>query len=125
MMKASMATKCIDHMPPPIVKAAARQPYATRESSARRHAPAEIEGGVRCKGGDQNGQRHEIWIIYSGNDHRDCPNFRTRDQRATNPPTHLQIKAATLAGRSVKADVGRCSADDLVCGHQVAPLALC
>ena len=76
-----------------------RQPHAASESSGRRHAAAEIEGGVRCKGGDQNGQRHEIRIVCSGNDHRDCPKFRTRDQWMTNPPTHLQIRAATLAGR--------------------------
>src|ERR1700676_4889988 len=29
-----------------------------------------------------NGQSDEIWIVCSSNDHRERPNFRTRDQRA-------------------------------------------
>src|ERR1700694_1909893 len=53
------------------------QPHATRNSSGGRYAPAEIEGGVRRKGGDQNGQRDEIRIVCSGHDHRDRPNFGT------------------------------------------------
>src|SRR3977135_939657 len=31
--------------------------------------------------------------------------IRTRDQRATNPPTHLQMQPVTLSGASLKADV--------------------
>jgi hypothetical protein len=75
-----------------------RQPHATSESSGRRHVRAEIEGGVRCEDGDQNRQSDEIWIVCSGNDHTDSP-IRTRDPRATNPPTHLQMQPATLSGR--------------------------
>jgi len=40
------------------------------------------------------------------------PNFRTRDQRATNPWTHLQNKAGNVGGAPLMTDVGRRSADD-------------
>src|SRR5712664_2461930 len=64
------------------------QPHATRKSPGGPDAPAEIEGGVRRKEGDENGQSNEIGIVGSGSDHRDRPNFRTRHQWATRPPTH-------------------------------------
>ena len=102
-----------------------RQPHATRESSGRRHAPAEIEGGVRREGSDQNGQGNEIRIVCSGNDHRDRPIFSdqrpTGDESADSPAN----AAGNVSGASLKADVGRRSPDDLVCGHQDAPLAIC
>jgi hypothetical protein len=66
------------------------QPYATRKSPGRPDTPAEIEGGVRREGSDQNGQSNEIRIVCSGNDHRDRPDFRTRDQWTTYPRT-LQV----------------------------------
>ncbi len=74
------------------------QPHATREPLGGPHMPTEIEGGVRREGGDQNGQSDEIRIVCSGNDHRDRPNFRTRDQRATNPPAHLRSAAGNVIG---------------------------
>src|SRR5713101_3619365 len=65
-----------------------RQPHATRKSTCGSHVPAEIEGGVRRETGDQNGQHDEIWIVCSGNDHRDRPNFgpETSGRRV-----HLQV----------------------------------
>jgi len=70
-----MATKCIDHMPPPIVIAAATSHTRTRKSPGGPDAPAEIEGGVRRKEGDENGQSNEIGIVGCGSDHRDRPQF--------------------------------------------------
>ena len=68
--------------------------------------PAEIEGGVRRERGDQNGQRDEIRIVCSGNDHRDRLNFgdASADSNA----------AGNVTGAPLKADVGRHSPDDLV-----------
>src|SRR3984893_1818447 len=67
MAKASMAMKCIDHIPPPIMIARAAS-----------HAPAKIKDGVRLEGGDQNGKSDEIRIVRSGNDHQDPPNLDER-----------------------------------------------
>jgi hypothetical protein len=50
--------------------------------------------------------------------------IRTRDQRATNPPTYLQMQSSNVIGASLKADVGQRSPDDLVREHQDAPLTL-
>src|SRR5258705_6925736 len=71
------------------------QPHATRKSPGGRHAPAEVEGGVRREGGDKNGKSDEIRIVCSGNDHRDRPNFRTRDQSA---PIHLLVYFNPIPG---------------------------
>jgi hypothetical protein len=60
--------------------------------------PAEIEGGVRGHGGDQNGKSDEIRIVCSGNDHRDRPNLRTGDQWATHPPIRLQVYFNPIPG---------------------------
>ena len=76
-----MATKCIDHMPPPKMSAAAASQMRCVGSLGRRHASAEIQGGVRCEGSDQNGQGNEILIICSGNDHRIPPYFGLSYQR--------------------------------------------
>src|SRR4030088_1622605 len=71
------------------------QPHATRKSPGDRHAPAEVEGGVRREGGDKNGKSDEIRIVCSSNDHWDRPNFRTRDRSA---PIHLQIYFNPIPG---------------------------
>jgi len=76
-----------------------RQPHATRESPGSRHTPAEIEGGVRRKGGDQNGQRHEIRIVCSGNDHRDCPIFEPETNGRRIRGLSCKMQPATPAGR--------------------------
>jgi len=46
MTKASMPMKCIDHIPPPIVIAAANSHARRASPRADPHVPAEIEGGV-------------------------------------------------------------------------------
>jgi hypothetical protein len=68
--------------------------------------PTEIEGGVRREAGDQNGQSDEIWIVCSGNDHRDRANS---DQRLTGDESaDLPANAAdNVIEASLKADVGR------------------
>src|SRR6267154_5531609 len=124
MMKASMATKCIDHIPPPIVIAAATghtlraNPLATPACPLRSRAVYDAKEATRTDRATRYGSCVPVTTIGT------AP-IRTRDQRATNPPTHLQMQPATLSGASLKADVGRRSPDDLVGEHQDAPLALC
>src|ERR1700730_11101143 len=93
MAKASMAMKCIDHIPPPIMIARAAS-----------HAPAKIKDGVRLEGGDQNGKSDEIRIVRSGNDHQDPPNLDERpvgDASVDAPGSVLQS-----ASRSHRLDPG-------------------
>jgi hypothetical protein len=102
-----------------------REPRATRKSAGVPHVPAEIERGVGRHTGDQNGQRDEIRIVRSGNDHRDCPNFRTRDLPGTRPPTLSASAAGNVTGAPPKADVDRHSEMTWFPSVQDAPLALC
>src|SRR5436309_7384190 len=74
------------------------QPHATRKSPGGPHAPAEIEGGVRREGGDENGQSNEIGIVCSGSDHRDRPSFRTPDQWVTRAPTQRRVYCNPIHG---------------------------
>src|SRR3979490_2972878 len=73
--------------PPPLGDRRRNQPHARRKSPGGRNTPPQVEGGVRREGGDENGKSDEIRIVCSGNDHRDRPNFRTRERSA---PIHLQ-----------------------------------
>src|ERR1700730_12650602 len=68
------------------------QPHATCNSAGVRHATAEIEGGIRCKDGDHNGQRDEMRIVCSGNNPRDRPNFgtETSGRRTTRKGTSIR-----------------------------------
>src|SRR5882757_10590442 len=124
MMKASMATKCIDHIPPPIVIAAATShtlranPLATPACPLRSRAVYDAKEATRMDSATRYGSCVPVTTIGT------AP-IRTRDQRATNPPTAPASAAGNVVGALLKADVGRRSPDDLVCEHQDAPLALC
>src|SRR3984893_13816714 len=106
MMKASMATKCIDHIPPPIVIAAA-------VSHTRRATP---RAALTCPPRSR--------AVYDAKE-------ATRMDRATRyglcvPVTSIGIAAIfgpETSGRRIHR--GRRSPDDLVREHQDAPLALC
>src|SRR6267142_1042754 len=121
MMKASMATKCIDHIPPPIVIAAATSPtlranpLATPACPLRSRAVYDAKEATRMDSATRYGSCVPVTTIGT------AP-IRTRDQRATaDSPANA---AGNVVGASLKVDVGRRSPDDLVCEHQDAPLAL-
>src|SRR5216684_771281 len=110
MINASMPTKCIDHIPPPIVSAAAAS--HTRRANPRAGPTCALRSrAVYRDAGDQNRQSDEIRIVCSGNDHRDRSNSDQRltgDESAVSPGN----AADNVIGASLKADVGRPSPDD-------------
>src|SRR5216683_3259209 len=94
MTKASMPMKCIDHIPPPIVIAAATSharrasPRAAPTCPARSRAVYDAKEATKMDRATRYGLYVPLTTIGI------APNFRTRDQRATNPATHLQMQPA-------------------------------
>src|SRR5882757_6399368 len=95
---ASMPMKCIDHTPPPITIAAATShtrrasPRAAPTCPPRSRAVYDAKEATRMDRATRYGSCVPVTTIGT------AP-IRTRDQRATNRPTHLHMQPATLSGR--------------------------